>query len=285
MTGDKAARVLTGLAVLAVAVIAAAVSFTHIRALALTHGYSPDAGALLPFSVDGLLVVSSLVLMTEARAQRPAPKLARFGLILGIAGTLAANVGYGVHFGPVGALVNAWPAAAFITATEILVSQMRRTGTLPGRVDTALTVAATVPGVVPAAVPLDTPVDAPVAVPASEVYPVPAPRVRTVAARRSPNRASGRAPKAPERIFAAEIERGELPSVREVKRRAKWALPGQPRSVPGCRKFWRRSPTRPDPPLKWSRPVPGPFLFHLLYSMLSIPSCLFVSAGQTWFRD
>lgn len=69
---DKFARVLTGLAVLAVAVIAAAVSFSHIRALALTHGYSPDTGALLPFSVDGLLVVSSLVLLAEARAQRPA---------------------------------------------------------------------------------------------------------------------------------------------------------------------------------------------------------------------
>ena len=128
---DKFPRILTGLAVLAVAVIAAAVSFAHIDALALAHGYTRDTARLLPLSVDGLIVASSMVLLTEARAQRRAPRLARFGLVLGIAGTLAANVAYGVHFGPVGAVVNAWPAAAFITATEILVGQMRRAGTTP----------------------------------------------------------------------------------------------------------------------------------------------------------
>ena len=44
---DKAARLLTGLAVLAVAVIAAAVSFTHIESLALAHGYTPGTARLL----------------------------------------------------------------------------------------------------------------------------------------------------------------------------------------------------------------------------------------------
>ena len=128
---DRLARMLTGLAVLAVAVIAAAVSFSHIDALALAHGYTTDTARLLPLSVDGLIVASSLTLLTEARAQRGAPGLARFGLILGIAGTLAANVAYGVHFGPIGALVNAWPAAAFITATEILVGQVAAPGVSP----------------------------------------------------------------------------------------------------------------------------------------------------------
>ena len=212
---DRLARMLTGLAVLAVAVIAAAVSFSHIDALALAHGYTTDTARLLPLSVDGLIVASSLTLLTEARAQRGAPGLARFGLILGIAGTLAANVAYGVHFGPIGALVNAWPAAAFITATEILVGQMRRAGGISAPEVVGRTVADDVPGTVPAGVPEI----APVAVTASTVPPAPVATARTVASGRARGRASGRAPKAPERVFSAELERGELPSIRAVKAR------------------------------------------------------------------
>lgn len=225
---DRIARVLTGLAVLAVAVIAAAVSFSHIRALALTHGYSPDTGALLPFSVDGLLVVSSFVLMTEARAQRPAPRLARFGLVLGIAGTLAANVAYGVHFGPVGALVNAWPAAAFITATEILVSQMRRAGTIPAREgvpETVTDVPHGVPAGVAGSVLVDAPVIAPVDVPVRTVSPAPVTLPRTVAANRARGRTSGRTSRTPEKLFAAELETGQLPSIRAIKNRARCGTP------------------------------------------------------------
>lgn len=185
----KLARVLTGLAVLAVAVIAAAVSFSHIEALALAHGYTPGTARLLPLSVDGLIVASSLTLLTEARAQRDAPGLARFGLVLGIAVTLAANVAYGVHFGPVGAVVNAWPAAAFITATEILAGQMRRAGGIPSHKEAFETVAASVPEVepvaVPSAVPGDVPVIESVALLGDGIPPVPAPRVRTVASGRT----------------------------------------------------------------------------------------------------
>ena len=79
MTGDKLARVLTGVAVLAVAVIAACVSFSHIEALALSHGQPIWDARFLPVSVDGLLVVSSLTLLADARARRPEPGLARPG--------------------------------------------------------------------------------------------------------------------------------------------------------------------------------------------------------------
>jgi hypothetical protein len=203
---DKLARALTGLAVIAVAVIAAAVSFAHIDALALSHGYTRGTARLLPFSVDGLIVASSMVLLTEARAQRNAPALARAGLVLGIAGTLAANVAYGVHFGPVGALVNAWPAGAFITATEIIVGQMRRTGTIPAPETADRTVADAVPVTVPEIVPVNAPVDT--------VPTVPASAPETVAAR-----APKRAPKSPQKVFASELAAGRVPSLRSVKQR------------------------------------------------------------------
>jgi hypothetical protein len=212
----RLARVLTGLAVLAVAVIAAAVSFAHIQSLALAHGYTADTARLLPLSVDGLIVASSLTLLTEARAHRDAPGLARFGLVLGIAGTLAANVAYGAHYGIVGAVVNAWPAAAFIVATEILIGQMSRAGTAPAR-EPAFGTVADVPCGVPVAVldgaPVPRAADVPVAVPepaAPDTVPTASGRaIRTVS--------SARKSRTPERVFAAEIEAGQVPSLRAIK--------------------------------------------------------------------
>jgi hypothetical protein len=159
--------------------------------------------------------------------------LSRAGLVLGILATLAANVAAGAHFGIVGGLVNAWPAIAFIVASEILLRMLRAARSLPSAGEAAETLAAviptapaTVPETVADAVPGDAaenglsvpdsgPVDVlahvPFAVP--QVAPVAPVRARGQARPRSPRQA------VPERLFAAEIERGELPSLRTIKAR------------------------------------------------------------------
>jgi hypothetical protein len=53
--------------------------------------------------------------------------------------------------------------------------------------------------------------------PARTVHPVPARPVRTVPPARTVRRAHAAKAKAPERVFAAEIEAGEMPSLRQVK--------------------------------------------------------------------
>ena len=215
---DKFVRVLTGLAVLAVAVIAAIVSFSHIEILALSHGQPIWDAQFLPVSVDGLLVVSSLTLLAEARAHRSAPCLARAGLVFGVIATVAANVVFGVHAGPVGAVISAWPAVAFIVCTEILVAQMRRTG-VPAAEMVGQTVADMVPGGVPVAVPVAIPVIDPVIVPADDVHHVPARRAQTAAPARARGRALGRKPASAETVFRGELAAGELPSLRVIKAR------------------------------------------------------------------
>jgi Protein of unknown function (DUF2637) len=112
----KLAQVLTGITVLAVAVFAAIVSFSHIEALALAHGQPVAAARLLPLSVDGLIVAASLSMLTEARAQREVPRLARAGLVLGVVATVLANVAFGARYGLVGAVISAWPAVSFVVS-------------------------------------------------------------------------------------------------------------------------------------------------------------------------
>jgi hypothetical protein len=232
VNGDKAARVLAGLAVLAVAVVAGIVSFSHIEALALAHGYSIGTARLLPVSVDGLIVASSLALLTEARAEHPKPGLARAGLILGIVATLAANVAAGVQFGAVGVLVNVWPAVSFVVASELLLRMTRADRGAPSVMGEAGTVAevptalATMPETVAASVPVDVPVTS-VSVPEHDpvvvLGPVPGDMTPVASLRpvpaRTPRRTSPGKPKAPARVFRAEVERGELPSLRAIKSR------------------------------------------------------------------
>ena len=206
------ARVLTGLAVLAVAVIAAVVSFAHIESLALAHGQPLVAARLLPLSVDGLIVAASLSLLAEARAQREAPRLARAGLVLGVVATVAANVTYGARYGVVGGVISGWPAASFIVASEILLGMIRRAGVHPAHTPAQETVSEAVADTVPAAVPGI----GPATVPVDTVSPRPAERPRTVSASRARRRARNA-----EQVFSAEIEAGTLPSIREIKRRAR----------------------------------------------------------------
>jgi hypothetical protein len=119
-------RWLTAAVVLAVAAFAAIVSYSHIYDLGRAHGQAGTAGRLLPLSVDGLIVAASLVLLHEARNGRTAPPLARMMLWLGIGATIAANVAYGAAYGPLGAVISAWPAVAFIGAAEMAIGMVRR---------------------------------------------------------------------------------------------------------------------------------------------------------------
>lgn len=126
MTGDRLIRSATAAVVVTVAAFAAIVSYSHIYELGRVHGQSGTAARLLPLSVDGLILAASLVLLHEARNRRGSPPLARFALWLGIGTTVAANVAYGVPYGPLGAVVSAWPGVSFVIAVELLMGLVRR---------------------------------------------------------------------------------------------------------------------------------------------------------------
>jgi hypothetical protein len=116
----------TGAAVLAVAGIAAVISFQHIQYLALTHGQTWAAAVLLPLSIDGTVAAASLVMLRAARLRIDTPWLARAMLALAVVATLAANVSYGLPYGMPGALLSGWPAVAFIGCAEMAILMVRR---------------------------------------------------------------------------------------------------------------------------------------------------------------
>ena len=107
---DRAIRLSTAAAVLAVAGIAAYVSYGHAYAVVRAHGEAGITARLEPATIDGLVYASSMVVLYAARHRVPVPCLARWLLGLGIAATLTANMAQGWSHGPVGAVVAAWPA-------------------------------------------------------------------------------------------------------------------------------------------------------------------------------
>jgi len=118
---DRAIRISTAIAVLAVAGVAAYESYWHAYAVIWTHGESGITARLEPATIDGLVYASSMVIMYATRHRLPVPRLARWLLTLGIVATLAANMAQGWSHGPVGAVVAAWPAASLVGSYELLV--------------------------------------------------------------------------------------------------------------------------------------------------------------------
>jgi Protein of unknown function (DUF2637) len=133
---DRLIRITTALAVVAVAVVAAIISYQHAYELVRSHGESGMTARLLPFTVDGLIWAASMVVLDVSRRNRPVPRLAAWSLGAGIVATVGANLAHGVGHGPVGVLVSAWPALALVGSFELLMMLIRTgRGTRPGEAE------------------------------------------------------------------------------------------------------------------------------------------------------
>jgi hypothetical protein len=130
---DRAIRLSTAVAVLAVAGTAAYVSYWHAYAVVRAHGETGITARLEPATIDGLVYASSMVVLYAARHRVPVPSLARWLLGLGIAATLTANMAQGWSHGPVGAVVPAWPAVSLVGSYELLVWLIRTSATAERR--------------------------------------------------------------------------------------------------------------------------------------------------------
>jgi hypothetical protein len=118
-------RITTALAVAAVAVVAAVISYRHAYELVRSHGESGLTARLLPFTVDGLIWAASMLILDASRRHRLAPALAWWCLGAAITATVGANLAHGLGHGPIGALVSAWPALALVGSFELLMMLIR----------------------------------------------------------------------------------------------------------------------------------------------------------------
>jgi len=85
-------------------------SYEHAYTLVRAHGEAGWTACLVPFTMDGLIYASSMVMLDSARRKIPVPALARWLLGVSIGATLAANIAHGLGHILAGAAVAAWPA-------------------------------------------------------------------------------------------------------------------------------------------------------------------------------
>jgi Protein of unknown function (DUF2637) len=119
---DRVIRITTALAV---ATVAAVISYQHAYELVSSHGETGLTARLLPFTVDGLILAASMLILDASRRNQPAPPLARWCLGAGIVATTGANLAHGIGHGLIGALVSAWPALALAGSFELLMTLIR----------------------------------------------------------------------------------------------------------------------------------------------------------------
>lgn len=102
-----------------VAGIAAWSSYSHMVHVALGFGERPEVAWLLPFSVDGMLVVASVAMVDDKHSGRRVRPMARVAFAAGVAASIAANIAaaqptWGAR------IVAAWPALASLLVVEML---------------------------------------------------------------------------------------------------------------------------------------------------------------------
>ncbi|MFC8361283.1 DUF2637 domain-containing protein [Streptomyces griseorubiginosus] len=106
---------------LVVAAVAAYASYVHQRAFALQGGADAVSATLWPFSVDGLLLLATVGLLTPVRSERRrARAVIWLAFLLGIAVSLAANVAAAPSLTWKPMLVAGWPPVALLLSVELL---------------------------------------------------------------------------------------------------------------------------------------------------------------------
>ena len=78
----------------------AVISYRHAYELVSTHGETGLTARLVPFTVDGLILAASMLILDANRRHQPVPPLARWCLGAGIVATIGANLAHGLGHGP-----------------------------------------------------------------------------------------------------------------------------------------------------------------------------------------
>lgn len=68
---DRLIRMTTALAVATVAAVAAVISYRHAYELVSTHGETGVTARLMPFTVDGLILAASMLILDANRRHQP----------------------------------------------------------------------------------------------------------------------------------------------------------------------------------------------------------------------
>ncbi|WP_329243163.1 DUF2637 domain-containing protein [Actinoallomurus sp. NBC_01490] len=114
------------MSVVVLAGIAAVLSYKHMFILVRRYGETSWTSALLPVSVDGMIIASSMTLLADSRNGQRSGLLPWTLLVVGSAASLAANVAV-AEPSAVGRLIAAWPSCALIGSYELLMRQVRHT--------------------------------------------------------------------------------------------------------------------------------------------------------------
>jgi hypothetical protein len=107
-------RVVSGLAITAVAAVTGVISYLHIYELTLALHQPPMVARLMPFGVDGLIVVGSVVLLQAGGW------LGWTATAPGVAISLFANIESGIRYGWLAACWAGVPAASFFLSMFVL---------------------------------------------------------------------------------------------------------------------------------------------------------------------
>ncbi|MGW3809087.1 DUF2637 domain-containing protein [Micromonospora sp. NPDC005113] len=193
-----------------VAAVAGFASYQHIYRVATTAGEHQSVSAVLPLSIDGLILVATLAMLEDKRNRRRPRASARFALVFGIVATLAANVA-SAQPTITARLVAAVPALSFLLSVEVLARSGKPAPAIEAAVEHA--------NITPAAEALTAIVDAtaPATVATRDPATTPASDPPRVPAKRMPARAAATRQTSEQRVATAVAKKPAMTQTEAAK--------------------------------------------------------------------
>jgi hypothetical protein len=134
---DKVIRWATSGVVVALGIVAGVASYRHILEVGWTYGETGWVSYLIPLTIDGLIVSSSLTLLNAALRGEKGLWLSWVALALGVVLTISANVLHGLQDSVIGAIYAALPAVTLSISFELLMGLIRRSARQAAAVEAA----------------------------------------------------------------------------------------------------------------------------------------------------
>lgn len=114
-------------ATIIVTLAVAAISYTHIYSIALSHGNAPFVSALYPLTIDGVIAASTLTLIQRVGVSKTTRTWATVGRYFGFAATIYANAVHSGWASTDDVIINTIPGVALIITLEVLVHAAKGT--------------------------------------------------------------------------------------------------------------------------------------------------------------
>ncbi|MET0462873.1 MAG: hypothetical protein ABW007_06955 [Chitinophagaceae bacterium] len=117
MNAKRITRILSITGAVPVTMVAGWVSYWHTVHVVASHGQDAITAHIMPLSVEGMMIVSAVALVSNPKQHLP-----KIAFLAGVLAVLGANIASVPSPDPISMIVATWPALALVITSKMLLA-------------------------------------------------------------------------------------------------------------------------------------------------------------------